>query len=67
MERKLFLLDCKLSESEIKERLPRLGTYLEEGKTQGIADRYLCKHRTPWYAQENRPSSTIPLHLSRKK
>ena len=57
IERKLFLLDCKLSESEIKERLPRLGIYLEEGKKQGISDRYLCRHRTPWYAQESRPAA----------
>ncbi len=57
LDRQLFLLDCKLTEREIKERLPRLGAYLEEGKTQGIADRYLCRHRTPWYAQENRPAT----------
>ena len=24
-------------------------------KAQGIAERYLCRHRTRWYAQENRP------------
>ena len=57
LERQLFLLDCKLPESEVKERLPNLGTYLEEGKAQGIADRYLCRHRKPWYAQENRPAA----------
>ena len=57
LDRQLFLLDCKLSESEVKERLPNLGTYLDEGKAQGIADRYLCRHRKPWYAQEHRPAA----------
>ena len=55
LERKLFLLDCRLPEEEIKDRLPALGAYLEDGKAQGIADRYLCRHRSPWYAQEHRP------------
>ncbi len=55
LSRRLFLLDCRLPEEEIRERLPTLGTYLEEGKAKGIADRYLCRHRTPWYAQERRP------------
>ena len=57
LDRQLFLLDCKLPEIEIRERFPKLGIYLEEGKRQGIADRYLCRHRTPWYAQERRPAT----------
>ena len=57
LERQLFLLDCRLPESEIKERHPKLGAYLEEGKAQGIADRYLSQHRSPWYAQEHRPAA----------
>ena len=57
VDRPLFLLDCKLPESEIERRFPRLGIYLAEGRDQGIADRYLCRHRKPWYAQEHRPST----------
>ena len=57
LDRRLFLLDCHMSEEEIKKRLPRLEAYLEEGKAQGIADRYLCRHRSPWYAQEHRPAA----------
>ena len=57
LEHRLFLLDCRLPEQEIRERLPTLGAYLEEGKAQGIADRYLCSHRSPWYAQERRPAA----------
>ena len=55
LERQLFLLDCELSEEEVKERHPTLGAYLEEGKALGVADRYLCRHRSPWYTQERRP------------
>ena len=55
--RRLFLLDCRLPEGEIKEWHPALGAYLEEGKSQGIADRYLSRHRSPWYTQERRPAT----------
>ena len=55
LERRLFLLDCRLPEEEITMRFPTLGAYLEEGRAKGIADGYLCRHRSPWYAQEIRP------------
>ena len=55
LERRLFLLDCRLDEEQIKRRYPTLRAYLEEGKAQGIAERYICRHRTLWYRQENRP------------
>ncbi len=57
LECQLFLLDCRLPEGKVKERYPTLGAYLEEGKTQGIAERYICRHRSPWYAQERRPAA----------
>ena len=53
--RRLFLLDPPWTEDETRERYPKLWSYLEEGKAKGIADRYLCRHRTLWYTQENRP------------
>ena len=55
LERRLFVLDCRLKEAEIEKRYPTLWTYLAEGRTQGVAERYLCRHRTPWYTQETRP------------
>jgi len=55
LERRLFLLNPPWAEGEIRERYPKLWVYLEEGKTQGISEGYLCRHRKPWYAQENRP------------
>lgn len=55
LERRLFLLDCPWEEEEAGARYPELRAYLEEGRARGIADRYLCRHRTRWYAQEDRP------------
>ena len=55
LERRLFLLDPPWSENEIRDGYPALWAYLEEGKAAGIADRYLCRHRTLWYKQEDRP------------
>jgi hypothetical protein len=55
LARRLFLLDCHLEEAQIRNRYPTLGAYLEAGEAQGVAARYLCRHRTPWYAQEDRP------------
>jgi hypothetical protein len=53
IERQQFMLDCRLPEAEVKARFPKLWAYLERGKD--VAETYLCRHRRPWYAQENRP------------
>ena len=55
LERRLFLLDPPWTENEIREKYPNLWMYLEEGKADGIADRYICRHRAMWYTQECRP------------
>lgn len=59
LERQLFLLDTRIPEDDIRERFPALYAYLQDGKSRGIYQRYLCRHRTPWYAQENRPPAPI--------
>ena len=59
IQRRLFLLDTKLSEEEIHKRFPALYAYLEAGKATGLHERYLCKHRSLWYGQENRPPAPI--------
>lgn len=59
IERRLFLLDTKLSEDQIRISLPVLAAYLDEGKAKGLHERYLCKHRFIWYGQENRPPAAI--------
>ncbi len=59
LERRLFLLDPRLPEAEIRRRYPSLWAYLEEGKARGLHERYLCRHRALWYGQENRPAAPI--------
>jgi hypothetical protein len=59
IERRLYLLDTKLPEEEIKHRFPALYAYLEAGKARGLHERYLCQHRSLWYGQENRPPAPI--------
>jgi adenine-specific DNA-methyltransferase len=59
IERRLFLLDTRLKEDEIARRFPTLAAYLGEGKERGLHERYLCRHRSPWYAQEQRPAAPI--------
>jgi hypothetical protein len=54
IERQMFLLDCRLPEAEIKNRYANLWTYLETG-VPAVSMRYLCRYRSPWYSQENRP------------
>jgi hypothetical protein len=59
VSRRLFLLDTKLAEEEIRGQYPSLYAYLEEGKSRGLHMRYLCRHRALWYAQEDRPPAPI--------
>jgi hypothetical protein len=59
LDRQLFLLACNLPENEVKTRYPSLWEYLQIGVRQGIHERYLCRHRSPWYTQENRPASPL--------
>ncbi len=57
LPRRLFLLDCRLPYEVVSQRHPALWRYLEEGRERGVPDRYICRHRTPWYAQESRPAA----------
>jgi len=57
IDRRLFLLSCNLPEGVVKSRYPALWKYLQTGVKAGLDQRYLSKHRSPWYAQEERPAS----------
>ena len=57
LERKLFLLNCSLPESQLSSQFPALARYLEKGRMQGVPERYLSRNRSPWYAQEQRPAA----------
>jgi adenine-specific DNA-methyltransferase len=59
IERRLYLLDTKLPEDELRRCFPALSAYLDGGKARGLHERYLCRHRSPWYTQENRPPPPI--------
>ena len=54
LDQRLFLLDCRLPEPELAERHPVLWRYLLSG-VPAVSGRYLCRHRTPWYALDRRP------------
>ncbi len=49
-----YLLSCDLLESEVESRYPALWRYLQQGMQEGVHQRYLCRHREPWYSQEKR-------------
>lgn len=50
-----FLLSCSLPEELARVRYPSLWEYLQSGAEAGVSGRYLCRHRSPWYVQEDRP------------
>lgn len=58
LDRKLFLLDCRLSEVELQKRFPLLCKYIESGKGS-VSERYLCRSRKVWYFQDERPPTPI--------
>ena len=63
----LVLLDCNLEETDLVD-YPILQDYLDWGKSQGFADRYITRHRQPWFKQENRPPAPILCsYMSRGK
>jgi adenine-specific DNA-methyltransferase len=67
IERKQYLLSCKLPESEVEAKYPALWSYLESGTQQGIHEKYLSQHRSPWYSQEERmPPLFLCTYINRK-
>lgn len=59
LDKRRYLLDCNLPEHEIRARYPALWSYLELGVERGVSDGYLCRHRKPWYGQEQRPAAPL--------
>lgn len=55
----LYLLVCDQPEEVIQVQYPTLWKYLQMGVAAGVHNGYLCRHRSPWYAQENRPAAPI--------
>jgi len=68
LDRQLCLIDCRMSETEIAERWPRFGKYLDEGKRRGVPFGYLASRRTPWYSQERRePAPFLCTYMGRNR
>ena len=66
IDKKLFLLNCKLKEAAVEEKHPSLWKYLQIGMKEGIHERYLCQHRSPWYLQETRhPAPILCTYMGR--
>lgn len=67
LPKQLCLLDCKLTEAEIKGSHEQLWRYLQRGKAKGIHTGYLASRRYPWYAQEQRPPAPfLCTYMGRK-
>lgn len=63
----LVVIDCNLDENALRERHPRLWTYLESANALGFRARYLISQRSPWYRQEDRdPPPFLCTYLGRK-
>jgi hypothetical protein len=58
LDHSLWLLDCRLSEQQIRDEYPRLWRYLEAGRA-ALGRGYLCSKRVPWYSQEARESTSF--------
>ena len=56
---RLFLLDPKMDEDEIRYKYPTVAAYLDEGKATGVNNGYLCRGRKRWYDQEQRLPAPI--------
>ena len=58
IERRQFLIDCRLPEDRLAASEPNLWAYFATGKAT-VASGYLCSKRAPWYAQEERAAAPI--------
>jgi len=59
ISKRRYLLHCDLPEERIQAGYCSLWRYLEDGVKKGVHERYLCRHREPWYSQENRPPAPL--------
>ena len=67
LKQPLFLLNCSLPEYAVQFDYPSLWEYLQSGIQIGIHERYLCRHRSPWYLQEQRdPALFLCTYMGRQ-
>lgn len=66
VEPQLCVIDCDLSENEVREHHPSLWEYLRTAEERGIRNGYLLKKRSPWYKQERRdPAPFLCTYMGR--
>jgi adenine-specific DNA-methyltransferase len=66
LDRRLALIDCRLSEEDVRQKWPRFADYLESGKKRGVHQGYLACRRSPWYSQEKRePAPIVCTYMGR--
>jgi hypothetical protein len=66
ISKRRYLLSCNLPEESVQDEYPAFWRYLEQGMAKGIHERYLCRHRAPWYCQESRlPSPFLCTYMGR--
>ena len=58
LENNLYLVNCTIEETEVKNSFPELYEYLESGKEK-VANGYLCRKRPTWYFQEQRTAPPL--------
>src|SRR5208337_722784 len=63
LDQKPVLLSCDLPEETVRREHPTLWRYFLQGREQGIDDRYICRHRSPWYSQQNRPDAPFLFNI----
>ena len=67
LKQPLFLLNCSLPERIVQLNYPSLWGYFQWGIQMGIHERYLCRHRSPWYSQEKRdPTLFLCTYMGRE-
>lgn len=67
LDPQLVLLTCDLPEHEVERNYPALWQYLQIGRDHDIHERYLSRHRSPWYAQEKRlPAPLLCTYMGRR-
>ena len=68
LDETLALFDCPIPEAELERRFPKVWELVQEGKSLGVHEGYLCKGRSPWYSQERRePPPLLCTYMGRPK
>jgi predicted RNA methylase len=63
LNQRYVLLSCKLPDEIIRKVHPLLWVYLQQGVRQKVNERYICRHRSPWYSQEDRPPAPLLFNI----